>query len=176
MKTTKSAKVYLADAADELMARWIISACRAVKKEVRKGDVLKLIRQISGQSGGQFPVLGIVYEDMNGTGVNTPYVFKDGVTVFPASVHIQNNTATAAQVDSCLVLKDVDLKTNSGVYGRICSTTREQYYRAGGKNDVGSSKPGQRKLSWLATVRTLYRQALKQDHNELITAWAKTNL
>ena len=78
--------------------------------------------------------------------------------------------------ESCLLytstLTDADLKPRTGRYARICSTTREQYKAAGGRDEVGDSG-SDRRLAWLDTVRRLYRRAMKSDRNELMIAWAK---
>ena len=75
-----------------------------------------------------------------------------------------------------LTLTDDQIRPDTGRYARICSTTREMYYAAGGKADVGRSNDGQRSRAWLAEVGRLYREAWNSDKNFLIDAWAKANL
>jgi hypothetical protein len=170
----KSAKVYTLDPTYDMLTLWVISACRSAKGRVNKKDVVKLVNWINDQSGAQFPVMGIVYEDIFTPGINTPFVFKDGVTVFPKQMVFVNSIPNAAQKEKCLHLTDSDLRS-IGKYGRIASTTREQYKQAGGKDPVGNSSTN-KSVVWLSTVRRLYKEALKSDNNELITAWAKSNL
>ncbi|MDD2358775.1 MAG: hypothetical protein PHX13_12770, partial [Thiovulaceae bacterium] len=62
------AKVYLADADSKKMASWIITTCVSLTGKLSKTNSDKLIKDIRFASGGQFPVLGMVYEDMYGTG------------------------------------------------------------------------------------------------------------
>ncbi|MFA6895403.1 MAG: hypothetical protein WCQ46_06595, partial [Bacteroidales bacterium] len=75
------AKVYLADADSRKIASWIINTCVSLTGKLSKTNSDKLIRETKFASGGQFPVLGMVYEDMYGTGPKC-YLFKDGVTVY----------------------------------------------------------------------------------------------
>ena len=49
-------------------------------------DRYKLAEFIKRQSGAQFPVQGVVYEDMYTKNFYEPYIFKDGVTVYVAAV------------------------------------------------------------------------------------------
>ena len=161
----------------ERLARWIATTCLEVKGSLGFEYTDRLLRWIRGQSGAQFPVRGVVYEAMERPGRYEPYVFKDGVTVyvadnarFPADGH-----CTPEQLAFYLTLTDADLKPRTGRYARICSTTREQYKAAGGRDEVGDSD-SDRRLAWLDTVRRLYRRAMKSDRNELMIAWAKANL
>ena len=56
-----------------------------------------------------------------------------------------------------------------GAYARLQSTTREEYRKAGGKEDV-------ERTAWLDVTRRLYQQAWGSDRNELMVAWAKDHL
>ncbi len=78
----KYAEVYLADANNERIARWVISACWLAKHQLTEALVDHTLINIDTMSNGQFPVMGIVYEDMDGKGLK-PWLFVDGVTVFP---------------------------------------------------------------------------------------------
>ena len=173
----KTGRVYLLNPEPERLARWIATTCLEVKGSLGFEYTDRLLRWIRGQSGAQFPVRGVVYEAMERPGRYEPYVFKDGVTVyvadsarFPADGH-----CTPEQLAFYLTLTDADLKPRTGRYARICSTTREQYKAAGGRDEVGDSG-SDRRLAWLDTVRRLYRRAMKSDRNELMIAWAKANL
>lgn len=173
----KTGRVYLLNPEPERLARWIATTCLEVKGSLGFEYTDRLLRWIRGQSGAQFPVRGVVYEAMERPGRYEPYMFKDGVTVyvadnarFPADGH-----CTPEQLAFYLTLTDADLKPRTGRYARICSTTREQYKAAGGRDEVGDSD-SDRRLAWLDTVRRLYRRAMKSDRNELMIAWAKANL
>ena len=153
----KVGKVYMANADAKKLATWIITTCYILTKKLDKKNTDFLINSIKNASGGQFPVKGIVYENMDGKGYQ-PYVFKDGVTVF-----LKRNT------DS-----DLSLITNSnirktGKYARIISTTREDY------NAIFPNKNTD-KIEWLNVVREEYKSALNSEINNLMIAWAKGKL
>ncbi|MDD2595968.1 MAG: cellulase [Bacteroidales bacterium] len=174
----KKGEVYMLNPSAEKLAKWIINAVWDVKGTLNYEDIEKVRTFIKWQSGGQFPVRGAVYEAMYTPDFYEPYIFKDGVTVyvadslmFPADKH-----CTQEQLDFYLNLTNADLKPNTGRYARICSTTREMYYANGGTVAVGTGNDGERSQAWLDVVRDLYQKAWNSDKNELITAWAKSNL
>ena len=152
-----TARVYMANASSERLASWIISTCYLITGALDKKHTDMLIRSIRNASGGQFPVKGVVYEDMYGTG-QKGYIFKDGVTVY-----LQKD----AEGDLSLINDDNIVRT--GKYARIISTTREQYKAYGGIGDTTA-------LHWLSTVRQEYKKAWRSDTNLLILSWAKQNL
>lgn len=167
----KTAEVVLLDATPRQLARWVIQACREVKGTTAVSCTRRLRRQIIGQSGAQFPVAGVVLEDMDGDGVQNAYVFRDGVTCTVAGV--TNGTPaqlTAEQMQAALSGTVVRV----GIYGRIASTTREQYRANGGTVDVGTT--ANRGPAWREVVRGLYQRAWNSDRNELLVAWARANL
>ena len=172
----KTGKVYLLDPLPEKMAMWIASTCWEVKKSVEYKYTDKVFQTIRGQSGAQFPVKGVVYEDQYTKDYQEPYVFKDGVTVYVADStwFPKDKTCTDEQLEYYLHIGNDQLKPQTGRYGRIISTTREMYKNNGGTEDVGDAD--NRKQKWLEVVRELYKKAWKSDRNELMIAWAKTNL
>lgn len=174
----KEALVYLLNPSAEQLARWIAYAVWDAKGSIHYEDVEKVRKHILYQSGGQFPVSGVVYEAMYEAGHYEPYVFHDGVTVYvtnPAMMPEDGN-CTESQLQHYLNLKENDLKEYTGRYARICSTTREMYYAAGGTEDVGLGCNGYRSRSWLREVRRLYQNAWNSERNFLIYAWANYNL
>lgn len=172
----KVGKVYLLNPSPEKLAMWIATTCLEVKGSPDARYTDKLLNWIRGQSGAQFPVKGVVYEDMYTPGYYEPYIFKDGVTVYVAdSTQMPaDKTCTPEQLEYYLNLDNSQLKPQTGRYGRICSTTREQYRANGGTEDVGDGE--HRKQAWLDVVRRLYQQAWRSDRNELMIAWARENL
>ena len=173
----KIGKVLMLNPTPEMLAKWVTNAVFDATGNISFENVKKVLDFIKWQSGGQFPISGVVYEDMYTKGFYEPYVFKDGITVYMAdSKHIAlDKTCTEEQLDFYLTISYKDLKPRTGRYARICSTTREMYYAAGGKEAVGDSE-NDRNQQWLAVVRKLYQKAWNSDKNELITAWAKSNL
>ncbi len=172
----KTGKVYLLNPSPEKLATWIATTCWEVKNSVDYIYTDSLFRWIKGQSGAQFPVKGVVYEDQYTRDFQEPYIFKDGVTVFikDSTMFPKDKTCTPEQLDFYLRITNEDLKPQTGQYARISSTRREDYKSAGGKEDVGDIND--RKQKWLEVVRELYKKAWNSDRNELIIMWAKNHL
>ena len=177
--TPKTGRVYLLNPSPRKLARWIANASWRATGGLDYRHTQRLIEWIGGQSGGQFPVAGVVYEAMERAGEYYPYLFRDGVTVYlrDSTLKATDEHCTDAQLDRYLHLSDSDLQPYTGRYARISSTTREQYTEAGGTDAVGTSTSrSTRSIAWLNTVRRLYQQAWRSDRNLLIEAWAKANL
>lgn len=174
----KRGLVYLLDPSPEKLAKWVVNAVFDATGALDPADIEKLCAFIQWQSGAQFPVSGVVYEDMYTAGFYEPYVFKDGVTVYVADSTwlTPDKHPTDEMLEYYLTLTDDQLRPNTGRFARISSTTREMYYAAGGTAEVGRSDDGERSQAWLAEVRRLYREAWNADKNFLIYAWAKANL
>lgn len=169
--TTKSVEVVMLNAPPEKVARWVVTAVHDAGSTQPAVDADKLFKHIISQSGGQFPVAGVVYEDMEGDGFMKAYCFRNGVTVRVDGVtHRTTAPLTAAEIDASLRGPIERVYT----YARIASTTPDQYRAAGGIVEVGTNKD--RKPAWLDVVGDLYRRAWNSDRNELISAWAKANL
>ena len=163
----------LLDATPRQLARWVVQACAEVRRTTAAACTGKLRRRIIEQSGAQFPVAGIVLEDMDGDGLQNMFVFRDGVTVTVDGV----TTASAGPVTPDIVRRSLTGEVRgTGKFARIASTTREEYRANGGTADVGSSTPAaNRKLAWLGVIRRLYQEAFQSDRNELLVAWLRAN-
>lgn len=174
----KNAKVYMLNPDVKKLAIWVASTAWKVKHSLSTDYTDAIIKQILYQSGGQFPVLGMVYEDMDSEGQYC-YLFKDGVTCYlkDDTKKIGYKTPTDDMIDFYIKLTNNDLASYTGTYARIISTTREQYYSNGGTEDVGKSDSREtRSLKWLDVVRSLYQKAWDSNFNELMIAWASQNL
>ncbi len=174
----KRGLVYLLNPSPEQLAKWVVNAVFDATGALDPANIEKLCSFIKWQSGAQFPVSGVVYEDMYTAGFYEPYVFKDGVTVYVADSTwlTKDKHPTDEMLAYYLTLTNDQLRPNTGRYARISSTTREMYYAAGGTAEVGHSDDGERSQAWLAEVGRLYREAWGNDKNFLIYAWAKANL
>jgi endoglucanase len=172
----KTGKVYLLNPSPEKLAMWVATACLETKQSLDTNYTYKLLKWIDNQSNAQFPVKGVVYEDQYTKDLQEPYVFKDGVTVYikDTTMWPKDKTCTPEQLDFYLRITNDDLKSQTGQYGRISSTTREDYKANGGTEDVGDKND--RKQKWLEVVGELYKKAWKSDKNELIIMWAKDHL
>jgi hypothetical protein len=175
--TSKSATVILLIPTAERLARWVVYACVEVKTVADIKCTNPLAQRIISQSSGQFPVAGIVLEDLlpkdNEDGIYEVYAFRAGVTV---SVLGLRNQSTSPPTDEQINEALVGPVKGSGIYARVQGTTREEYKANGGTVDVGDSRPGHRKLSWLDVSRELFKSAWDKDRNELLIAWARGNV
>ncbi len=168
----KSADVILLDAPPERVARWIVSAIVEVKGDYDPDAGKKVFANIIGQSGGQFPVAGVVYEDiLPEDGKNEIYCFRDGVTVAVEGVpHRGIEPMTKEQVAASIEGKVTRVYT----YARICSTSPQMWIDAGGAKDVWDGKKATE--AWMGVIRKEYQAAWESDRNALIVAWVKANV
>jgi hypothetical protein len=172
--TVKTADVVMLNPSAGQIARWIVSAVVEVKGayDAAAGDAF--FRHVIGQSGGQFPVGGIVYEDiLPADGAYEIFCFRDGVTVAVEGVeHRGTVQPTEEQVEAAISGKVVRVYR----FGRVCSTSPEMAVglgleRGGAEADV--LKDGRPTEAWLGYVRRTYQAAWGQDRNPLFVAWLK---
>ncbi len=133
---------------------------------VRRSDTDAIAARIIEQSGAQFAVAGVVYEDMDGTGQRI-YPFRNGVTVRVEGLpYATREQPSAAQMAA--------YRTGSiafvGRYGRIVGTTPDEW-TALTRESVAADRS-----NWPDIVGRAYRAAWGQDRNALIVAWARSNL
>jgi len=168
--TNKTASVIMLNPDARQLARWIVSACVEAKGSAEDTLTDKLAKHIISQSGAQFPIRGIVYEDiLPANGICEIYCFMDGVTVKINGVeHRGEKQPSPEQMKKALDATLADV-TWVGKYARIQSATREDYQQAGGKEAVEGT-------AWLNVSRKLYQAAWKSPRNELMIAWAKAHL
>ena len=148
------ARVYLAEANANKIASWIITSCVEATGKLDYVKTSLLIHKINEASNGQFPVLGVVVEN------NYPYIFKDGVTI-----SLYKKVKNFLDPD---LIKEENIKETKS-FGRIISTTRKQFNILFPNIDTSGHK-------WRDIVREEYKKALNSNSNNLILAWAKTNL
>jgi len=162
----KTAQVIMLNASPEQLARWVVSTCVEVTGGAAVRCTRNLSRHIIGQSGAQFPVAGIVFEDiLPEDGREEVYAFRNGVTVRVAGVtHRGTQQPTPDQIEKSLNGQ----VTSTFQFARIQSTTRDQYRANGGDRPVLN-------LAWLEVTRDLYKAAFGNDRNELMIAWARDN-
>jgi endoglucanase len=164
--TRAVAEVVLLDADNDQLARWIDSACRTAKVNDFVVCALRVAKHIRGQSGAQFPVAGMVLEDMDEDGKPNQFAFRDGVTVSVQGVTLgKAGGPTSSENKAALENPPISAKR----FGRIAGTTREQYV-AYARN--ASPVEG---LAWLRVVRDAYQRAWRSADNDLINAWAASN-
>ncbi|MEE2691195.1 MAG: hypothetical protein VX640_06625 [Pseudomonadota bacterium] len=168
----RAAKVVMLNPSAEQLARWIFASCRAVGKDndqCRK----RLFRQTLAASGGQFPVAGVVLEDiLPHDGFFESYTFRNGVTVRLEGAP-NGTTRQLSETEIETALSASAAVASSRRYARIVSTSPDDYRANGGTAAVGSTAAPA--LEWPETVGALYRAAWGADENELMTAWARAH-
>jgi hypothetical protein len=168
--TKKTADVVLLDPTAEQIAGWIVDACTEVKGAYDVAEGRRIFKHILGQSGGQFPVAGVVYEDIiPQDGVYETYCFRDGVTVEVEGLpHRCTTVLTKEQIEASIGGKIKRVFT----YARIQSTSPAMWVAAGGATDVldGNGKPT---AAWPVAIRGAYQKAWASNRNELLVAWLK---
>ena len=162
------ATVVLLNGSDEQLARWITSACLQIEAPNISSCAKRLARHIREQSGAQFPVAGIVLEDMDGDGVANQFSFKDGVAVAVDGVILGKKGAPSAAETSAALTAD---PRSAKKFARIAGTTREQFLAFKPETSAADVEG----IGWLAVVRHAYQEAWGQDANALISAWASAN-
>jgi hypothetical protein len=167
----KPARVIMLNPSPEQVARWVVTAVADTTGTISPPDDDRLYNHIICQSGGQFPIAGIVYEDMDGSGVHKIYCFRNGVTVQIAGVpHAGGDVPTPEQLDLSLT----GTVTRVRRYARIQSTSPSEYLANGGTVDVGTDTTPT--LAWPEVIRQTYQAAWGNDRNELMTALARHKL
>lgn len=168
----KSATVIMLNPSVEQLARWVVKACLVVKGSADSAYTDKLFNRVLEQSGGQFPVAGIVFEDqIPQDGIYEIYCFRNGVTVQVNGVpHRGTAPPTGDEIEKSLNGEVIWI----GRFARLQGTTTEEYTANGGTTEVGNN--ANRKAVWLEVSRQLYQAAWGNDRNELMIAWARKNL
>src|SRR6185436_14835541 len=86
--TVKEASVVLLNPTAQKLATWIVTACSNVLPDTDLSACAgRIFNRVLEQSGGQFPVAGVVYEDLlPQDGHFEAYAFRDGVTTIVEGV------------------------------------------------------------------------------------------
>lgn len=165
-KKSKYGMVVMLNPGAERLSAWVVNACKTIRPEYPVGACSDfLLKQVFRQSGGQFPVAGVVYEDIySEEGVYEAYVFKDGVTVVTDIVKHRDENSIPFGVMEAAINRTPLRTASEGAPARIIGVTRKQFKRFNPKASVDG-------LSWLSTVREEYKKAWRSDHNTLIEAW-----
>jgi hypothetical protein len=162
----KTAKVIMLNAEPDQLARWVVSTCIEVIGNASNKCTRTIGNQIIGQSGAQFPIAGIVFEDiLPANGKFEVFAFRNGVTVRVNGVtHLGTAQPSTAEIEKSLNGE----VTSTFKFARIQSTTREQYLANGGTRSVTGN-------AWNEVNRDLYKAAWGHNRNEMLVAWAKAN-
>jgi hypothetical protein len=146
----KLARVVLLNPSATQVAQWVVTTCERLKQEnpqvypePTQTYIELLVGSIWEASNAQFPVAGIVYEDLvPRAGVDEIYCFRDGVTVglraFTDDEERRTkyiDPPTSEQIEAALQPDDEKI-TWVGKFARIQSTSRQQYHEGG---DLGQT-------------------------------------
>lgn len=166
----QNAEVLMLNPGPRRLTQWIFTACRKHSRSVAACST-KTFNHIMAQSGAQFPVAGVVIEDMDGNGRGNAYAFRNGVTVQIAAFGTATETLiTDAQISKSFT--DVPLRTYS--YARVASTTRDQltrYAASVGLKIPALGSSGEQKNVFNEVTGSLYLNAWSSSTNHLISAW-----
>lgn len=162
----KTAKVILLNAEPDQLARWVVSTCIEVVGSATIKCTKAIGKQIIEQSGAQFPIAGIVFEDiLPEDGKFEVFAFRNGVTVRIDGVkHLGTDQPSDDEIQKSLTGQ----VTSTLKFARIQSTTRQQYLANGGNKSVMGN-------AWNEVNRELYKAAWGHNRNEMMVAWAKAN-
>lgn len=159
-------RVILCNPSAEKLVKWSVNALLKCGISVNYFNVLQVLNNIKGCSGAQFPVRGIVYEDIDPQdGTNETYAFFDGVTIEGNGIKIstkKKQRVTTNQEDEYLSMTFNDID-EAILYGRVSSTTRLEYIKAFPNTDTLGK-------NWVNIVRIEYQKAMNCDENNLIYA------
>lgn len=148
------------------LSNWSINACLNVRpQEPRSECVERVISRIINQSGGQFPISGIVYEDLiPKDGIQESYGFRNGVTVRLAGLAHRDTAPLSPDQLKASLTADVVSTVSEEAPARIIGITRAQYHAANSEANVKG-------LNWISVVKEQYKLAMKSDRNHLIESW-----
>lgn len=179
----KNATVILLPISEALFADWIINTCTDVSQK-NLNCIKTITNQALMQSGGQFIVKGVVYEDQyissggNGSdGYYEPYCFRDGVTVYTGMFNSATvyTTLSAQESNACFNGTFINADRKVGRYARIVGTSPESYVNLKGNSRGVIDTQGLTTVQWLNVSREETQAAYRNRKNTLVTIWAKSN-
>jgi endoglucanase len=165
-KTSKNGLVIMLNPSAEKLTTWIFSACKTYRPQINLTQCSnKLSNHIWIQSGAQFPIAGIVYEDnIPEDGIKEAYGFRNGVTTILEGVtHRSTRPLSQKQLEQALIARPLRTASHDA-YARIVGVTRREYGLRNPKINVDG-------LNWLSVVKAAYQKAWNSDQNGLINAW-----
>ncbi len=190
-RLTKTSSVILLKISDSIMSQWMTNTCMEINKP-NLNCIKILTQQIITQSGGQYPVRGIVYEDIlkyhadykkkiyAADGFYEPFCFRDGLTVMLDTFRRNSiELLTEQQKQSCFIGPLSQDAEKVGLYARINGTSSLDYQKRSNENFKVIHTVGGAILStenWLTISRTETQAAIRTGANRLMTIWAWSNL
>ena len=174
----KEGWVILFDQEPERLVAWISNAIIETspdQKTFSPDRALALLKLVNEASNGQFPMVGLVWEDMEGTGHAKAYGFLDGLTVLGApAAFYSGGSRTTARLDEAGLRAGLEVTWKDakglGQYARVASTTGKDV--AGLYARMGRPAPKLDGKEYAAYVRETFIQAMRSTRNELLVAKA----
>lgn len=164
--TKKPGLVIMANPSPERLAAWILNACETIKPTTNRRVCGRgVFVHILDQSGGQFPIAGVVYEDIiPQNGVFEAYGFHNGVTTRLRGLkHRRTEPLSDAELETILSAEPLNTITLAAP-ARIIGITRGVYKKAHSLIDIDG-------LKWNDVVAGEHKRALSSDRNFLIETW-----
>jgi hypothetical protein len=163
--------VYLHKIESAVILRWVKSACTLARPQAIESCTIAGVRGVIGSSGGQFPVGGIVWEDMDNDGRFEGYLFRNGVTVRDARWRNGERSQPDETSQTALATSPSVTGASSG-YARIFSTERSQYRQLSGDQNIstGATLTAGEAVYWSDLVGKITRESVTRAFNPLIDA------
>jgi hypothetical protein len=159
---------------EEQLTNWYLSACQLAVPAALEKCAQSISEWVDHQSGRQFPVSGIVLENIANTDKpdyrNELYLFRDGVSVNVKGFPNKDTTIMNPTPEQQQLALDGEVEEPPFQKARIQSTTVSQYLAF--MKRTGQTPASVDKLGWLAVSRLSFQNALKSDSNLLLNAWA----
>jgi hypothetical protein len=185
---TLKATVIMYNADIHRIANWIYFSLLDANKKMNENNINSVITHIRESSGFQFPVRGLVYEDLKGRhndlkdGINETYFFYDGVSVSHKKIKINTYQATtpervtSSQMDSVLTMRYNDIDSVF-LFARISSTIRKDYkkFMLWKFNEKIPDLDKDKGKAFLKYIQRDYKNAMHGSRNNIIAAWVYSN-
>ena len=171
--TRRFGLVYLANPGGAKIFDCVSTACEKASPKAAPACIRRSARAVRDASGGQFPVAGLVLEDMDGSGTNKGYVFRNGVTVHVKGFKngSSDTPSDGTGLEALATNQSVEGVNAAGGYARVLSTTRADYARFSGRSDVPVNRADSvAALLWSDMVGEIHRASLGSKENALITS------
>jgi hypothetical protein len=167
---SKTGLVIMLNPSARTLSAWILNACSLVRSsENQERCARRLFARVLDQSGGQFAIAGIVYEDLIPTdGIFEAYGFSNGVTVLLDGVkHRRTTPFSPDELKAALAARPTGTASASAP-ARIVGLTRQEYVASNRGADVSG-------LKWPGIVRDAHQAAMRSDRNVLLEAWLRAH-
>lgn len=188
-KLVKEVEVILLKVSNNMYATWMVNTCLAIDQP-NLNCVKTLTLRILEQSGGQFLVRGIAYEDMftyhpdyrkkilGADGYYEPFCFRDGVTVMLEKFRRNSiEILTPEQKANCFAGPLTKDDEKIGQMVRPQGTTMKSYADSEGNTKIFTNFANQifPNENWLEVSRLETQKAFRTGINNMMIIWAKTN-